>query len=729
MAAGPYAPVPAAGGGTQALSSFGPATTTGPDTGGSAGDVTQLYESERARLLEFRQTFYSCTQHDWKPFDFSGRMIKPGRIMGTQPLIGGHMPAYYVPLDQRRPSAPYRLARLIVRAFTALLFGANRFPQLRSNDPETQDFAQALAAAQSLATVFTRARNMGGACGTVAVSWQFVNGSPHAQPHSGRRMHVLKWKDFALSEPEYVVQLYQSEQQVFDPKSGKMTKARFWHRRDWTPDADIVFKPALVRGKAQTLWEIDAEQSHQHGDGYPHIVWIRNRPDDDDESSPDGQPDYAELYDQLNSLDIINSVMVKGAAMNLDPTLKLKMDREDIGGAVLKKGSENALVTGKDGDASYMEISGSSLTAGTLLADKQRDQILESAACILVDPDKAAASGMSGTALHMIWAPMVNEADTMRDTYGVALVRLLEQQIESARKRLPRKVKGDDGKETKELAYEVNVTDAGEEEEEVEYTLALPPKVVREPKLDEQGQPTGEEDVHEEARSPGKGAVELSWGEYFPPTPQDRQAGISTLNAAAGGRPVLSQKSAVEQAAALFNLDATEEWLAVAADARQAREAQAAMTPGFGGAVGGEDELPPGAEAMPEAEPKKPEAEPEAPEKPKVELGAADLVAIITVNEARAHAGLPPMPGPEGSMTVAEFKAMKAARGAESGKAVGAAQGGVEAAVVQQNAEAQGVVPPKAEAPPGGAGGPSEGSPPGAPPAPPGPGGLPPPPG
>lgn len=46
--------------------------------------------------------------------------------------------------------------------------------------------------------------------------------------------------------------------------------------------------------------------------------------------------------------------------------------------------------------------------------------------------------------------------------------------------------------------------------------------------------------------------------------------------------------------------------------------------------------------------------------KPDVTMAPTDLAVVITVNEARASAGLPPLDGPDGDLTLAEFKARHA---------------------------------------------------------------------
>lgn len=580
-----YAPRPAADvvhgrdGVTYAVSSFGvEGTTFGPDFRAKA-----FVDSPRVRELEFRERFFRSTHHDQKLFDFYGRMTRPGGP-GSQPMIGGSLPTFYVPLDQRRPNAPYRLPKVIVNAFTGLIFGHGRWPAIRVvGDPQTQDFAEALVKAQRLPTAMIRARNIGGSTGTVGLSWRFWQGKPRVRVHPGKHLFVHEWEDREELIPAHVSEVYQTAR---DEWTGKAFERNFyWHRRDWTPLVDITFVEQRVTAE-DPYWVID--EVARHDDGFAHFVWIQNTPDFDG-TEIDGEPDYEGLYENFGGLDVLNSVVMKGATLNLDPTLLLKVDPDIVARGGVRKGSDNALSVGKDGDADYMELAGTSITAGLELKASERAQALEVAQCVSPDPNTIAAAGTSSLALKIVYAPMLGKGDLLRDQYGQGIERLLEQQIKSARRHItPRD-------ETGEKVYEIQTDDAGAETA-VEYGLALEPRIVEEPVLDESGNPTGEMTARAEERVPGAGGdVELEWGDYFKPTEEDKSKRATTLNTANGGKPTLSHKSTVEVMAMASGLDPAEEWIAVTAEEAARREAERGMFPDLGGKVTGEAELPPGA--------------------------------------------------------------------------------------------------------------------------------------
>ena len=98
-----------------------------------------------------------------------------------------------------------------------------------------------------------------------------------------------------------------------------------------------------------------------------------------------------------------------------------------------------------------------------------------------------------------------------------------------------------------------------------------------------------------------------AWPPYFQSTPADQAQAITTLLTAAGGKAVISQQTATEQAAAVYGIAPEEEWARVQKDskddadkaAEQAKAFGDANDGGAGGKVPGKDDLPPGAKPKP----------------------------------------------------------------------------------------------------------------------------------
>ena len=648
-------------------SSFGAdATTFGPQF-----RARWVCSNERYHELDRRQAYYDCSQHDWKQFDFDGRIIKPGPPT-QQPLLVSEQSGQYVPLKARRPSSPYRLARTVVNSFTNLVFGESRFPQIRvDGSVETQDFVQTLAKLSSLPVRMTQARNLGGALGSVGLSWCFHNGKPRVLVHNAKHLHVHKWADRDDLIPEHVTEVYYFSDDVFDREKAQYVRSWFWYRRDWTPEADIVFKPIAYKADKDPQWIIDEAKTVRHDDGFCHFVWIQNSPTDE----VDGLPDYTGLYENFDSIDTVLSVLHRGTVLNLDPTLVLKMDMDYVSRVGIKKGSDNALVVGETGSAEYLEIGGSSAQAGISLFESMRKNALEVAQCVIPDPNTITAAGTSSVALKMIYAPMLARCDMLRDQYGEAIRRLLDQMLRVAKAKVGA------------------MTVDGEE-----IALDLPPRIEKIPVLDEAGEPTEELKIVKTARTPGDGGfIDMKWGPYFFPTADDQSKTVMTLQMATGGKAFLSKETAVEVVSSAFGLSAEEEVRRVGVQAQVDKAAQAAMFPeDMGGGVAN-GELPPGALPRDEPAPADGAAPPDTGETAPggeltpagaatLKLTASDMAGIVTVNEGRQSTGLGILLKPDGShdpdgdLTIAEFRELRAAKGAVVGKVSGEEETGTEAA-------------------------------------------------
>lgn len=617
-------------------SSFGvDETTLGPQF-----RVRSIMDSERYRLLDRRQAYYSCSIHDWKQYDFDGRLIQQGNPLLGQPLLASEPANWYVPLKYRRPSAPYRLARAIVDAFTNLLFGYQRWPTVRSpGDGETEEFARAVVDAVHLRTLMVRARTLGGAVGTVGLSWRIAKGIPRVRVHSAKHLYVHAWADRELLVPSHVTEIYKFPRDEWDQEKKQFMRNWYWFRHDWTSVADVAFHEIKDYVGADPSWTIDEENSYRHDDDFCHFVWVQNLPTDSEDI--DGVPDYEGLYENFDALDMLNSVLARGTTLNLDPTLILKLDPEIVAHSGIKKGSDNSLVVGLSGDAHYMELAGTSVQVGTTLFSKMRESALEVAQCIIPDPNQIGAAGTSSVALKVIYAPMLGKADVLREQYENAMRLLLSQITRSARRQM-------DGPPV------VLVSDAGDETE-MEPFIDLPPRVVVEDVLDpDTGEPSGEKRDRRVPLRPGPTELfAFDWGDYFLPTPADQQQTATTLSQLVTSS-LLSQESGADLASRVVRIDPRADWERIqkdkAAKAKEQAMAQGAPPDAFGG-MGGhvddEGDLPPGA---------LPRSGRGLGEGPPAGLDKAGL-GTFTVDETRSAMGLAPLGGETGKLTLAEFQA------------------------------------------------------------------------
>ncbi len=562
---------------------------------------TRIFSSPRYKELDRREQFFENSQHDHCEYDWDGHpiaLLGPGALASI-PLLSARVAPGFVPLRARRPSTPYRLPRVMVGAFTNMVFGSQRFPSVRvEGDEAAQDFATQLMKSSYLGSKMIRARNIGGSCGTVGLSWCYDRkGRPRVEVHRGKNLFVHEWDDREELIPRHVTEVFlERRADRWDPQKKKYVVDWFWRRHDWTENEDILFLPQLYRRSQEPQWVPDPQNSFTHDDGFCHFVWIQNLPTDD----VDGEADYEGLYEKFCQLDILNSVLVKGGVLNLDPTLVLQVDQDEMSARNAMTGSDHVLPVGLEGDAKYLELAGTSLETGIKLLTELRRGALETAQCVVPDPQDAAGPDVSGVAQRQKYAPMIGKCEILREQYGRGLKTTLDQMMEVARVRASEPV----------LEYLVDPETGEMRPIQTQYVVALPPRAEKvkpapdpetgEPPLDPETGEAAKESVQLVPRNPGSGGeLELVWPPYFPPTPADQQAAVTALSTAVGGKAVLSQETAVEQLAMVYGVEPDEEWERVqgqnATDQAAAeKQAGAFGGQGAGGPVGDEKEPPGG---------------------------------------------------------------------------------------------------------------------------------------
>jgi len=492
--------------------------------------LTDIIDQSRSRDLLRRESYYRCTQHKTKQYDFDGNILKYGEENVDIPADG------YIPMKRRRPSIRMDLPKVIVERFTTLVFGHEHFPGFSvTGDADAEDFIKALAKAAKLPTKMVEARNIGGATGTAVLSWGFVEGKPLIDVHQPAFVEVLEWRDYDRRRPAKVLKSYPFEDRVWT-NDGKPEKATFYYARYWDQNVDITWhKIPEELAKTPKWWTAEAT-TVDHETGYCPVYWIQNLPDS---SSADGVSDFEAQEDDCDAIDVQLSATHKGTVANVDPTLVIH-DSQMNNEGVIHKGSEHAIYSEKG--AAYLELAGTAIEASVRLLDRLRQYELDKASCVLLDPDDLTGSGISAAAMRTRYAPMLAKADLLRGQYGEAIVDILDDMITVAR--------------------QLRIVQTDEDGVKYWSAVRLPPRIT-----EDKDEETGDVVVTVEERSPGSGGqIELAWPPYFAATWEDRKEAVSSVKEGAGGQQVMSKRTAVATLSPLFGTDVDGELDAIEED-------------------------------------------------------------------------------------------------------------------------------------------------------------------
>ncbi len=548
-------------------------------------DNTPIPETKRFWEMDRREAHYVGRQYAHQEHDWWGMSADQTETISPSIMVprGFEQPALNVSVRNKRPTSPYHLVRAVVDRFTGLLFSEGRKPEVVvENDADTQEMLRAAMHQCRFWPMMREARTIGGATGTVCVTVHLREGKYAMEVHNGKFLTVL-WKDRRTHTPRGILKQYrfEVERPGRDPDSGDVVnrKVTYLVRRIITEDEDIVFKPVEIEDGRVPQMEVADHVPHNLG-FFPG-VWIQNLPVLEDD---DGDPDCEGAYQTQDTIDRLLSQANKGTLLNMDPTVVMKVDPKVValGGGQIRKGSDNTLNVGNEGDAHYLEINGTGITVAMELVERLKQNFLDMVACVIVDPTVISGAAQSAKAIEYLYSPMLEKADILRSQYGdLGIIPLCEIMIKLASWANDQRVE----------------TEAGP----ARLAIDLPKKVTRfEPSFDAHAGARPVTHAVPHRLGPG-GHIKLVWGPYFSPTEQDKQLAVNTL-VAAKEAGLIDDETAVHAAAQLFKVKEPGQMFKKikAAQEDEADRAQATLNAGV---------LPPGADpndpnAPPHGEPK-----------------------------------------------------------------------------------------------------------------------------
>ncbi len=530
------------GGAVSAMAANGPKSTSA-----AIARVTRLGMTPRQIRLNYLWSWYTGHQYAHRKHAWDGTKhldILDAQAVAESGMGGSLGRTTALPLRYRRPSVPYRLATVIVDRFTALLFSAQRHPDLRvQGDEATEDYAQAMAETARLWPAFVQARTYGGATGSACLSFKFRSGKPIVENHDPRWCTV-EFTDRESGTVKKLTKLYMNSRDELTAR-GWVTEW-YWHKREITDTSDTLYKPLKVdQGGKEPVFEIEAQSDH--GFGFCPVVWVQNEPD---QYNLDGVSDIACVLELIEGIDQLTSQAHRGILANCDPTLVLSTNAEFT---AIKKGSDNALKLPEGSSANYLEISGTGPARALEMAADLRRSVLEVAQVVL---ENVSTVAQTATEIERSYASMLARADILREQYGErGVLPLVNMMLKAAR-----------------LIESGDITNADGEA----MAIDLPPRLV--PAQTPDGEPTLEPRLLGDATDYGD-RVTLQWGPYLDRTVDEALKAVQTAGAAKAAS-LIDPKTASNYVARYFDVEDVAAMLKGIEDEQAA--AMAAMAGGLG---------------------------------------------------------------------------------------------------------------------------------------------------
>lgn len=547
--------------------------------------VFHLPATDRAQQFCLKESFFAGTQHNHHEASWTGASRDPG--VGY--LRERMEPAGFVSTNaavattwgMRKPDSPHSLHRQCVTRFSDMLLGDQGRPALSvPADPDTDAYVLVAMEASNSWSSLLQARDIKGCLGSAALVCSVDDGDPTTETLSPRHLHVLEWESRAKWIPRRVVeQKLITKMEPRDLEGGSqggnpgrapfadgesagkaaLEPKTYWRTRYWDDRVAIAYQDV------PTDWDdndpmrpipIDGEPVEHHAGRCP-VVWMQNTRNPD---SPEGDEDMRGTYQMSDKLDRVVSFGVRSTIANTDPTLVVKDEPRRLRKmSAPAKGHGQRIDVATGGDVKLLETGGTPVEMAWSTADNIRHGILQTASCVIIDPETIGAF-KAAEAIRLMFQPMEARCDRLR-------VPLTEEIRQIAQIWMTM------GRTLGVLSEEDEPTQA----EEIEG-IVLPPRVVE---TDDDGEKLDEPQI--ETHNPGRGRwVKIEWGPYHRPTAMQLQQAAQAMAIANGQKPVISQETATKAMVRYLGADSPE---AEVERLKQEREAgmeqfSAAMFPG-----------------------------------------------------------------------------------------------------------------------------------------------------
>lgn len=345
-----------------------------------------------------------------------------------------------IPLTDRRPSAQFRLPRMVARWSARKLFAGRHRPKLRFKDkPRLAPLNALLRRAlfwQKMSEAVLR-----GSVGSVALTFRVeIDGK-------NRRLAVYLWKAKyckpSFDEYGELAQLRVSyttsgagllASGFVNDSNGKAidSSADYWFIRDYLTEEEMTYIPPpkdnwnpldgfVGEAKASKALVPFGDKTVKHELGFVPGQWFVNLSGGD---GVDGDCTWGDAIPNSIDIDYTLSQIGRGTRYNAAPQLVTKgeilndMTRGPMTALMFKSGykDDDGLTIG-EGGAELLEMSGTGITAGLSLIDKLRNYALEIIAAQRKDPDKMKAP-MSGRAMEYLDEDSNDLVMDLRSQYG-----------------------------------------------------------------------------------------------------------------------------------------------------------------------------------------------------------------------------------------------------------------------------------------------------------------------
>jgi len=389
----------------------------------------------RFKRLDILDRLLDGTFYDHLPFAFYDEKDPNHKEGGINPLV------------ERRPSAQFRLPRMVARQTARKLFSGRHIPRLRHKDKKAAKRLEAILVKMKFWSTMREAA-LFGSVGSVAVTFVIDQGGAAA---------LTVWRG-KFCWPSFDASGELQSLRVCYPADGHELKARgmtvekpgkqHWYIRDFTPQADVTYQPPIVddwnpvEGFADPDRQLVEHLSVPNPLAFVPGVWLRNL---ESGTFPDGTCTFEDAIPDSIELDYTFSQVGRGIRYNAAPQLMVRgeilnadEDGADRGPVTVLQVQVAKKSDGGDdqegaGDAKLLEMTGSGVEASLKYVEALRKYALEQIEAFRKDPEHMTRV-VSGRAMEFLDEESNDLVADLRSCYGeYGGLRLIKKMVTALR--------------------------------------------------------------------------------------------------------------------------------------------------------------------------------------------------------------------------------------------------------------------------------------------------------
>jgi len=324
-----------------------------------------------------------------------------------------------IPIRMRKPRIIYPFASVLTDRLSAKLLGKNVFPTLGiEEDEDTNELLKVIYKAVYFQSVTLNSIKKFVSHGATFIRFFIVDGSLKMDHYNPK--YCYPEFDNVGGLDKVVIKYVFADPEDLDERGKPVEK---WYKLELNKQADILFDTPIYKDNVEPDFTVVSRADHQLG--FVQGEWLRTS---ENRHMPDGKSIVTDLYGFMDSMNYNLSQSDRAVSYGLDPQLTIAgMDETEVDSLI--KSSAKGWHLGRDGQANFLEVSGSGAKMAEDTRTSLRKDIQDIARVIMLDPEKIMGSAQSGKAMEVLHAPMVELVNELRPQVEKGLISLSQKML------------------------------------------------------------------------------------------------------------------------------------------------------------------------------------------------------------------------------------------------------------------------------------------------------------